>query len=232
MNSRSVLRLAFFIILTSLIFACKSPVKENDNLISCDRYFHTNQFYVGGQTYVPANKIKETEHLEIYIKVDQHMSEYDINYIATNFENHYDNLTNIYGPHTDMDNNDKIIIVLYDINENYSPGQSYTAGYFNPNDLLNNLISNKGEILYVECQVANYIENIFATAVHEFQHLINYNMTNNKTEVWLNEALSCSAEIYLFKALQSYRQDSYNKYSHVTIKKGNNFYYWKNDIAD
>ncbi len=242
------------LICTFLLSSCKDVVNNGFSILGED-VFNTYQFTSNGKKLVKieADLIKETKHLEIYLKKDFSMSQENVNYLANNFELHYDNMIDIYGTHTDIDKNGKIIILLYDINENYKQGQSYVGGYFNPNDLYSresSPSSNEAEILYVECQVQNDIENIFGTVIHEFQHLINANMTywknGEQSEVWLNEALSCSAEIYLFDALQSYRQDNYNlddKYKkeseatnsdkkYYSIAEGNNFYYWKNDIPD
>lgn len=225
----------FFIILISpLFFSCEIPWQNFRNY-PCDRVFHAYESGPGGLHYctVPANKILETEHLEIYIKDGQLMSEDAIEYIAVNFDAYYDTMISIYGTHTDVDNNGKIILLLFDITPGHIRGQSYTAGYFNPNDLYSGSFSNKGEILYAESQVSNSIKDIFVTVIHEFQHLINTNMNqvqNGKaSEVWLNEALSCSAEISFLGGLQATRQDSYNDIYSV---KTNYFYHWDGIIED
>ena len=105
---------------------------------------------------VPAKLIKTTDHLAIYLQTKFHkqskipeeerdISLYALNKLVQEFDYYYDEITNIYGGHSDIDNNSKIIILLMDIN--FSSKGSRVLGYFNPLDMHG---YNEGEILYMD----------------------------------------------------------------------------------
>ncbi len=204
------------------------------------RNFYAIQ-YISNKAYIvglSANLVKTSDHLELYLKAGQFMSASDLDYLANNFDKYYSSIIDTYGTHTDVDRNGKIIILLYDINEDIEASGGYIAGLFYPNDLLlhnpsQNIYSNEAEILYVESQASSDIENIFATVIHEFQHLINMNMNyiekNTESHIWLNEALSESTEIFMLEAMPSHRLDIYNYYLNESIRRGNYFYTWNSD---
>ncbi len=243
----------FFLTACELFTGGNSNTSSNNNYNYDGRLFNAVQFSSSGkQSYVDvhASLIVETDLLQVYLKSGQSMSETDINYLVDNFENYYPTITNIYGTHTDVDRNGKIILLLFDINENIYSSNGYVAGYFNPDDLSESTLSkpsNNAEILYVECQNPDgredHIGKIFVTLIHEFQHLINFNMNfvkkNRESDLWLNEALSESTEIVMLEAMSSNRLDIYNgvygQRFPESIMKGNYFYTWNNDnyaIAD
>ncbi len=205
-------------------------VKHYNNLVTSEN----------NVSIISANLVKESEYLRIFLKEGQEMSYKDISYIADNFDLLYPKMIDIYGEHTDVDRNNKITVLLYDINVGYSNGDAYIAGYFNPYDLFG---LNHAEILYVESQASGDIENIFTTLIHEFQHLINFNenyFENNEKpcDLWLNEALSESTNILIFEelkknaAMPTSRLQVYNSTPsrsisyHDIISAGNYFYTW------
>ncbi len=185
--------------------------------------------------------------VEIYLKEGQTMPQDKINYIAENFETMYQKMVDTYGAHTDYDKNKKIVILLYDVNQNFGSSVSYVAGFFNPLDLFAldatlNPFSNVGEILYVESRASDEIESVFSTVIHEFQHLINantnliYNISNYDrwvgSDLWINEALSESTEIFMLDAMSRSRLAGYNDTQHPyhnSIVNGNYFYTWNTD---
>ena len=103
-----------------------------------------------------------------------------------------------------MDGDPKIQILVYNIrdNENKSSG---VLGYYWSKDnytdeqLSHGLKSNKAEIFYID---ADYLKSrpelIYSTLIHEFQHMIHYNVKTivrgQSSPSWYNEMLSMMAE--------------------------------------
>ena len=148
--------------------------------------------------------------------------------LAAEFKtNMYDLVTtNFAALNSDVDQNKKVDIVIFDIQDGFSSGnRSYLGGYFNQADIgaIKDADSNVGEILYIDTYplMAVDTQNSYTTAteldvkkayttiVHEFQHLVNYAYEQEESkeqgmqhavpsEVWLDEALSLAAEqLYL-----------------------------------
>lgn len=120
-----------------------------------------------------------------------------MDYIAKVFNDNYAEEVRIYGNHTDVDKNGKIIILLFEINSNYEG--SVVTGYFYSGDLILGY-HNNAEILYMDIKLVNEDPQYMAgTIQHEFQHLINFNVnyieSNKEMSTWLNEALSESTSV-------------------------------------
>lgn len=205
-----------------------------------DRVFYGQMINEGqnaGWFNVPAHLVRNTEHLAIYVqtkfredyKGEQNVSLYALNKLAQEFDYYYTSMTNIYGIHSDIDGNGKIIILLMDINVNKGAG-SQVLGYFNPMDMHG---YNEGEILYMDISNANNkTDNAIGTIIHEFQHLINYSYVmsgaRNEMDSWLNEALSESTSILFNKATAESRINEFNKINYYC------FYTWnapKQEVA-
>ena len=197
-----------------------------------DRVFYGQMINKGqnaGWFNVPAHLVRSTEHLAIYVQTkfhkdyqgEQNVSLYALNKLAQEFDYYYTSMTNIYGTHSDIDGNGKIIILLMDINVNKEAG-SQVLGYFNPMDMHG---YNEGEILYMDISNANNkTDNAIGTIIHEFQHLINYSYVmsgaRNEMDSWLNEALSESTSILFNKATAESRINEFNKINYYC------FYTW------
>ena len=187
----------------------------SDNVIG-----KTSQFY----------KVAEYPKLDIYVMANSGYKSENIDYIANVFSNSYDEEVRIYGEHTDVDNNGKIIILLFEINASYSGG--VIAGYFYGDDLLLNK-NNNAEILYMDIKMLNDNPQYMAgTIQHEFQHLINYNVNyiQNKREIstWLNEALSESTSLLFSQTTVDSRINEFN-----TVTLGYYcFYTWNLPLQD
>lgn len=197
-----------------------------------DRVFYGQMINKGqnaGWFNVPAHLVRNTEHLAIYVqtkfhkdyKGEQNVSLYALNKLAQEFDYYYTSMTNIYGIHSDIDGNGKIIILLMDINVNKG-AVSQVLGYFNPMDMHG---YNEGEILYMDISNANNkTDNAIGTIIHEFQHLINYSYVmsgaRNEMDSWLNEALSESTSILFNKATAESRISEFNKINYYC------FYTW------
>lgn len=192
--------------------------------LSEDRVFYA-QMIDKGNTYgwfnIPAHLLKVSDNLAIYLQNGKNISAYALNKLAQEFDYHYTSMTNIYGTHSDIDANGKIIILLMDINKTKDSG-SQVLGYFNPSDMHGN---NKGEILYMDLINANdNTDKAIGTIIHEFQHLINYSYVisgeRNEMSSWLNEALSESTSILFNKTTAESRINEFNKINYYC------FYTW------
>ncbi len=192
--------------------------------LSEDRVFYA-QMINNGNTYgwfnIPAHLLKVSDNLAIYLQNGKNISAYALNKLAQEFDCYYTSMTNIYGTHSDIDANGKIIILLMDINKTKG-GSSQVLGYFNPSDMHGN---NKGEILYMDLINANdNTDKAIGTIIHEFQHLINYSYVisgeRNEMSSWLNEALSESTSILFNKTTAESRINEFNKINYYC------FYTW------
>ena len=117
--------------------------------------------------------------------------------IGQQFDSYCPQITSAFGSWMDADNDKKLAIYCYDIDQNYINGVSgsYTAGYFMPA----NLINSAGYINGVYVGTSNYaigtdcihldtypamsssrysllddVESTYSTLVHETQHLVNF----------------------------------------------------------
>ena len=192
--------------------------------LSEDRVFYAQMIDDGntaGWFNIPAHLLKVSDNLAIYLQNGKNISAYALNKLAQEFDYYYTSMTNIYGTHSDIDANGKIIILLMDINKTKGSG-SQVLGYFNPSDMHGN---NKGEILYMDLINANdNTDKAIGTIIHEFQHLINYSYVisgeRNEMSSWLNEALSESTSILFNKATTESRINEFNNINYYC------FYTW------
>ncbi|MDR0719845.1 MAG: hypothetical protein LBF78_09435 [Treponema sp.] len=158
-------------------------------------------------------------------------------------DNIYTKIKDAFGDPTDVDGNGKVILLLLDVQDGYdgSVGSSYVAGFFHSNDMLQTSYSNKADMLYIDTWPANFKTaegraQIYSTAAHEFQHLINYSLhhgagkLNRSMDVWVDEGLASGAE-FIYGGVQQDRIKYFNNNSQ-SILKGNNFFVWYDDWND
>ena len=129
----------------------------------------------------------------------------------------YDILTEDFGPPPDVDENDKVIILLLNILDTST--SHTTAGYFMPIDqyrgrlhhpALGPVHSNEADIIYINSR--NHHPNTSASDIfswqsviaHELQHLIHWRHSPNE-EIWIDEGCADYAA----------SQCGYNLYQHV-----------------
>ena len=158
------------------------------------------------------NKIAEYDKLIIYLQDGAGYKPESVDYIAKVFNDNYAEEVRIYGEHTDVDKNGKIIILLLELNASYSGG--VITGYFYGADLILNQ-NNNAEILYMDIKMLNDNPQYMAgTIQHEFQHLINYNVNyiqnNREMSTWLNEALSESTSVLFSPTTVNSRINEFN----------------------
>lgn len=162
--------------------------------------------------------------------------------LGKEFENKiYPLITKNFGEESDLDNNNKINILIYDIKDNFGDTNVFTQGYFNPMDLYDVEGSNNGEVLYIDTYPTmdvtdSYgnqgIENLYPVIVHEFQHMISFNENAIKgytgsLDIWIDEGLSMAAEQLYTNQPRMDRINYYNKSSSIT--NGHSLLYWNYD---
>ncbi|WP_297246789.1 peptidase M30 [uncultured Brachyspira sp.] len=174
-------------------------------------YFYADYKEQGNKRY-NFNKIAEYDKLIIYLQDGAGYKPESVDYIAKVFNDNYAEEVRIYGEHTDVDKNGKIIILLLELNASYSGG--VITGYFYGADLILNQ-NNNAEILYMDIKMLNDNPQYMAgTIQHEFQHLINYNVNyiqnNREMSTWLNEALSESTSVLFSPTTVNSRINEFN----------------------
>ncbi len=131
----------------------------------------------------------------------------------------YSKSVEIFGEHTDVDENEKIVIFYYAM-------EGDTVGYFYPFDLYEDPNSNHMEIFYMNIAWGEPNDpEMVRTLAHEFQHMINYGnrvMLNNKEpmDAWLDEALAESAEHAVMNSPGQGRISTFNNNNKSSISNG------------
>ena len=190
----------FLLLISFISIVFFNSCSESVYKVSANR----NDFYVmriNGSQYaekIKIFKVEETANLIIYAESGYSINYNYVIYVAKKFEDNYSKMINIYGNHTDVDKNGKIIILFQKINANIS-GNSIVMGYFLPSDLIYGDFNN-AEILYMDINLLNASPQlIVGTVLHEFQHLINFNVNyiqkGKDMSLWLNESLSESTSV-------------------------------------
>ena len=126
----------------------------------------------------------------------------------------YDILTEDFGTPPDVDENDKVIILLLNILDRNT--RHSTAGYFMPIDQYRGLLhhptlgplhSNEADIIYIHSRNhpphtrVSDISNLQSVIAHELQHLIHWHHSPNE-EIWIDEgcadyaAFQCGFNLY------------------------------------
>ncbi|KYC64511.1 hypothetical protein B4099_1027 [Heyndrickxia coagulans] len=143
-----------------------------------------------------------------------------------------------FGAPSDVDQNGKVNILCYDIQDGFNGSGGYVAGYFSPQDLYNYSYSNQSEIFYIDTYPlmglsgTKDVSQAYTTLAHEFEHMINFNQKVfvqglTDTDTWMDEGLAMAAEqIYTGAALGD-RIDYYNEDTAIT--NGHSLLYWDYD---
>ena len=215
----------FLLLISFISIVFFNSCSESVYKVSANR----NDFYVmriNGSQYaekIKIFKVEETANLIIYAESGYSINYNYVIYVAKKFEDNYSKMINIYGNHTDVDKNGKIIILFQKINANIS-GNSIVMGYFLPNDLIYGDFNN-AEILYMDINLLNKNPQLIAgTVLHEFQHLINFNVNyiqkGKDMSLWLNESLSESTSILFDNYMTRNRIEEFNNINYYC------FYTW------
>ena len=215
-------KLIFLTLFSSILISCSSPFSLIDN----DGFAVYRASSSGSGLsldFIKADIVKETKNLIIFVENGETYDSNNLDLICEEFEKYYDKEKSIYGNHTDVDHNGKIIILFLDLNPEYNNG-SKLNGYFNPADLIDGH-GNNADMLYMDLVgLNNYPEYMAGTILHELQHLINYYVNvikkGSEMEVWLNEALSESTSVLFNKSTVDSRNNEFNNISYYC------FYTW------
>ncbi|WP_052342631.1 hypothetical protein [Bacillus sp. EB01] len=166
---------------------------------------------------------------------DNQISDSDTARLGEEFDsNIYPSVTNNFGKESDVNQDGKINILCYDIQDGFNGSGGYVGGYFWGGDLYTSYYSNQSEIFYIDTYPAmglysKDVAEVYETIAHEFQHMVNYNQNvllerGATMDTWLNEAFSMAAEqIYSGNALSS-RINYYN--NSASIQNGHSLLYW------
>lgn len=142
-------------------------------------------------------------------------------------QNIHPSVTSNFGPESDVNQDGKINILTFDIQDGFSGYGGYIGGYFYGGDLAAVTHSNQSEIFYIDTYPSmgtgstKDVTQAYETIAHEFQHMVNFNQSvliegQEDMDVWLNEALSMAAEqVYTGQGLTS-RVDYYNYSDSIT----------------
>ena len=215
-------KLIFTALLSSIFISCYSPFFLTDTE-GFSVYRSSSSGSGLSSDFIKATIAKETENLIVYVEKDESYNSSSLDLVCNEFEKHYAKEKSIYGNHTDIDNNGKIIILFLDLNPESGNG-SILNGYFNPADLIDGQ-GNNADMLYMDLGGLNNNPYYMAgTILHELQHLINYNVNvlgnGRDMEVWLNEALSESTSVLFNKTTVNSRNIEFNSISYYC------FYTW------
>ncbi|WP_408955167.1 hypothetical protein [Natroniella sp. ANB-PHB2] len=164
-------------------------------------FYETKDFYVPNlinptdeeEPIVTAKMVGAGEHIYVFVDkradlklnvVDRLVEEFDTNI--------YPILTEKFGQPSDVDNNEKIMILLTKFN---NPN---TSGFFYPDDLRRDVEqTNFNDLLYLNLEKGTG-RNLYPTLAHQFQHLIFYNQklaaNRQVDDIWINEGLAKLAE--------------------------------------
>lgn len=215
-------KLIFITLISSILISCYSPFFLTDTE-GFSVYRSSSSGSGLSSDFIKATIAKETENLIVYVEKDESYNSSSLDLVCNEFEKHYAKEKSIYGNHTDVDNNGKIIILFLDLNHESGNG-SILNGYFNPADLIDGQ-GNNADMLYMDLGGLNNNPYYMAgTILHELQHLINYNVNvlENGTEmdVWLNEALSESTSVLFNSTTVNSRNKEFNNINYYC------FYTW------
>ena len=98
-----------------------------------------------------------------------------------------------FGNPPNVDNDSRIIILILNIRDGWTPGNAYTAGYFYSYNQGTGSNSNRAEVFYLDSNPLNLksdtgINTGMSITAHEFQHMIHFNYLSSTT--FYNEAFS------------------------------------------
>lgn len=215
-------KLIFITLISSILISCYSPFFLTDT-DGFSVYRASSSGSGLSSDFIRASIAKETENLIVYIEKGESYNYSSLDLVCEEFEKNYEKEKSIYGNHTDVDNNGKIIILFLDLNPESGSG-SILNGYFNPADLIDGQ-GNNADMLYMDLSGLNDNPNYMAgTILHELQHLINYNvnvlLNGREMDVWLNEALSESTSVLFNEATIKSRNIEFNNINYYC------FYTW------
>ncbi|MED4963747.1 Ig-like domain-containing protein [Heyndrickxia coagulans] len=185
---------------------------------------------------ISATLLYSGDHANVWVN-NNDITEDEAALLGKEFDNKiYQSDVDNFGMPSDVDQNGKVNILCYDIQDGFSGSGGYVAGYFSPRDLYNYSYSNQSEIFYIDTYPlmgmfgTKDVSQAYSTLAHEFQHMINFNQKvfvqglTDTTDTWMDEGLSMAAEQIYTGAPLNDRIDYYNEDADIT--KGHSLLYW------
>jgi uncharacterized repeat protein (TIGR02543 family) len=187
---------------------------------------------------VTAVKLAAGEHCVVYADTGSGVSVEKAQAIVDEYDdNIHDKITRTFGEFTDVDGNEKVTLLLLDIQDGYQQGGlSYVAGFFHSYHMMETSryypYSNKADMLFLDTYPQEVgSQGFYNTIAHELQHLINFSITRGQQDTWIDEGLATAAE-YLYQGEHTDRVDMFNNDYEKLIRYGDNFFVWGNYLAD
>jgi len=200
------------------------------------RGFRAQRADYGTWYTLEARRLAVGDYCDVYVEKDSDVTLAQAIAVAYEYDNNiYEKITTNFGNYEDVDNNEKITLLLLHIVDGYrSDGDSYVAGYFDPTHMVDLTVapnSNECDMIFIDIDpVEIESEEFYTTIAHEFQHMINYSQTYMATgeeqDLWINEGLSSGAEYVYSGEVSDERVWWFNNDPLDTIVMGNNFFVW------
>ncbi|KYC73185.1 Ig-like domain-containing protein [Heyndrickxia coagulans] len=241
--SRSAYQMDYVVPFDTKKYESRSLKKSTKSIQANYQVGNSKSFYVqnlvtGAYSSMSATLLYSGSHADVWVNNNEITSD-EAAQLGKEFDNKiYSSDVDNFGSPSDIDQNGKVNILCYDIQDGFSGSGGYVAGYFSPQDLYNVSYSNRSEIFYIDTYPlmgigsSKDVSQAYSTLAHEFQHMINFNQKVfvqglTDTDTWMDEGLSMAAEqIYTGEALQD-RIDYYNEDSDIT--NGHSLLYWDYD---
>ncbi|MDI3471803.1 MAG: hypothetical protein PWQ48_84 [Thermotogaceae bacterium] len=182
----------------------------------------TKSFWVddminGGRYQITATLQAIGSRCEIWVENPTEIDQTKAQQLADEFDNTiYPNVTSYFYTPSDVNGDNKVAILCFDIQDGFSGSGGYIAGYFYAYDLFNYPDSNKMEIFYIDTYPTMHypitdpvdVTRAYSTLAHEFQHMVSFNRNwivegTRAVVTWLDEGLSMAAEHIIYGVLSS-----------------------------
>ncbi len=176
------------------------------------------------------------EHVELYLERGKQIVRSKLDSIGGELDAELvPRISERFAEPSDIDGNRRVIVVLMDIRDGFDPDESqYVAGFFLRKDIDGGLLSNRGEILYLDIspglEYSGGRQTLMYTAAHELFHLIDYSL-GFRRDTWLSEGLALAAEQAYTASVVEYRAELFAAGGALdggppAIARGNHFYHW------
>ncbi|MCR5808386.1 MAG: Ig-like domain-containing protein [Clostridiales bacterium] len=202
-----------------------------------DTHTFTISNYSPGPSSLSFKCVAKGEHCYVWTPAQNNTNYYPLDVIdatypgivAEEFDSIYDLMNSSFGDHSNGTQGDgRVHLMYYNIADSWQPGSTsgYVAGYFSSYDFNTNAVPmihiDTYPCVYYVNQSTNEpvydLENSYSVFCHEYQHLINYSITNGM-DTWLNESMSAAAEEICYPGSSVIPR----------IQSWENYYYSRND---
>ncbi len=158
---------------------------------------------VGVNCYVFVEDTSWTKYVD-QKAVDSLRTYFDSKTPANSNKGIYQTDVDTFGDAPDVDNDPRIIILVLNIRDGWTPGNGYVAGFFSPGNETGNVgigsnHNQPAEIYHVDCYPTNLktssgLATGLSTTAHEFQHMIHWKSHQSNEQSFFDEGCSMVAE--------------------------------------